>query len=114
MLVGHENWVRSLAFCHVQDNDSGKQQLLLASASQDRWGGHPSPPHHASRARRATGMTHQAPGRHLGRWSGQRSLSGGLSCWLATELSLEDKAQGRKGELPSLIAWAGEGQEGCP
>jgi WD40 repeat protein len=51
-LLGHENWVRSLAFCHaiVDRGRSGAGQsappssgceveLLLASASQDRYGG---------------------------------------------------------------------------
>lgn len=44
-LSGHENWVRSLQFCHVsRDMPSGGEaavaavpELLLASASQDRW-----------------------------------------------------------------------------
>jgi hypothetical protein len=41
-LSGHENWVRSLAFCHVSREVSGSDQsqapeLILASASQDRW-----------------------------------------------------------------------------
>ena len=42
-LTGHENWVRSLAFCHVAPGPGGggggSKELLLASASQDRWVG---------------------------------------------------------------------------
>eukprot|EP00798_Chlamydomonas_sp_ICE-L_P028012 gene28012-31109_t len=43
-LTGHENWVRSISFCHVANTtDSGayagqSTELLLASASQDRYG----------------------------------------------------------------------------
>jgi len=35
-LVGHENWVRSLAFTALQE-PGGPRELLLASASQDRY-----------------------------------------------------------------------------
>jgi hypothetical protein len=40
-LAGHENWVRSLAFCHATAGSGGAgaapSQLLLASACQDRY-----------------------------------------------------------------------------
>lgn len=50
-LAGHENWIRSLAFCHAGGSDSSGSSnaggasaagavpayVLLASASQDRW-----------------------------------------------------------------------------
>ena len=35
VLLGHEGWIRSLAF--VQEEDEGKPDLLLASASQDKY-----------------------------------------------------------------------------
>lgn len=35
---GHEGWVRSLALAHVGVPGSVQSELLLASASQDRWG----------------------------------------------------------------------------
>ncbi|CAD7699915.1 unnamed protein product [Ostreobium quekettii] len=36
-LSGHQDWVRSLAFLHAGQGQSGGERLLLASASQDRY-----------------------------------------------------------------------------